>query len=118
MARGGYQLNGARVTAALRNILGHSGLSMLAGGGKTRNGAKYVSSKAGLEGFTRSLALEVGSRGITVNLLAPGFIETDMTAALSDEQTAAMLARIPLGRMGEAREVERQLFFEWRLRPT
>ena len=48
--------------------------------------ANYVSSKAGLEGFTRSLALEVGSRGITVNLLAPGFIETDMTAALSDEQ--------------------------------
>tara|TARA_B100000900_G_scaffold320297_1_gene279503 strand:+ start:1829 stop:2557 length:729 start_codon:yes stop_codon:yes gene_type:complete len=67
--------------------------------------ANYVASKAGLEGFTRSLALEVGSRGITVNLLAPGFIETDMTAALSSEQTAAMLTRIPLGRMGEAKEV-------------
>ena len=67
--------------------------------------ANYVASKAGLEGFTRSLALEVGSRGITVNLLAPGFIETDMTAALGSEQTAAMLTRIPLGRMGEAKEV-------------
>ena len=73
--------------------------------------ANYVSSKAGLEGFTRSLALEVGSRGITVNLLAPGFIETDMTAALSDEQTAAMLARIPLGRMGEAKEVAAAVSF-------
>ena len=51
------------------------------------------------------MALEVGSRGITVNLLAPGFIETDMTAALSSEQTAAMLTRIPLGRMGTAKEV-------------
>ena len=67
--------------------------------------ANYVASKAGLEGFTRSLALEVGSRGITVNLLAPGFIETDMTAALSSEQRAAMLTRIPLGRMGTAKEV-------------
>ena len=67
--------------------------------------ANYVASKAGLEGFTRSLALEVGSRGITVNLLAPGFIETDMTAALSSEQTAAMFTRIPLGRMGTAKEV-------------
>ena len=51
------------------------------------------------------MALELGSRGITVNLLAPGFIETDMTAALGSEQTAAMLTRIPLGRMGEAKEV-------------
>jgi 3-oxoacyl-[acyl-carrier protein] reductase len=67
--------------------------------------ANYVASKAGLEGFTRSLALEVGSRGITVNLLAPGFVETDMTAALGSEQTAAMLTRIPLGRMGEPKEV-------------
>ena len=67
--------------------------------------ANYVASKAGLEGFTRSLALAVGSRGITVNLLAPGFIETDMTAALNSDQTAAMLTRIPLGRMGEAKEV-------------
>ena len=73
-----------------------------------------MSSKAGLEGFTRSLALEVGSRGITVNLLAPGFIETDMTAALSDEQRAGMLARIPLGRMGDVKEIAAAVsFFEW-----
>jgi 3-oxoacyl-[acyl-carrier protein] reductase len=64
----------------------------------------YVASKAGLEGFTRSLAMEVASRGITVNAVAPGFIETDMTEALTDEQSAAMLERIPLGRMGSANE--------------
>ena len=67
--------------------------------------ANYVASKAGLEGFTRSLALEVASRGITVNLLAPGLIETDMTAELTNEQRDAMLTRIPLGRMGQANDI-------------
>lgn len=67
--------------------------------------ANYVASKAGLEGFTRSLALEVASRGITVNLLAPGFIETDMTAALTSDQRDAMLTRIPLGRMGKGNDI-------------
>ena len=67
--------------------------------------ANYVASKAGLEGFTRSLALEVASRSITVNLLAPGLIETDMTTELTNEQRDAMLTRIPLGRMGQANDV-------------
>ncbi|MBK89215.1 MAG: 3-oxoacyl-ACP reductase [Gammaproteobacteria bacterium] len=105
-------LNGAfRVTkAALRGMIkARWGRVINVGSVVARLGnpgqANYVASKAGLEGFTRSLALEVGSRGITVNLLAPGFIETDMTAALSSEQTAAMLTRIPLGRMGTAKEV-------------
>ncbi|MGB0997840.1 MAG: SDR family oxidoreductase, partial [Pseudomonadales bacterium] len=71
----------------------------------------YVASKAGLEGFTRSLALEVASRGITVNLLAPGFIETDMTAELSSDQRDAMLTRIPLGRMGEAKDIAASAVF-------
>jgi 3-oxoacyl-[acyl-carrier protein] reductase len=65
----------------------------------------YVASKAGLEGFTRSLAMEVASRGVTVNAVAPGFIQTDMTDALTQEQTKAMVNRIPLGRMGEAEEI-------------
>jgi len=65
----------------------------------------YVASKAGLEGFTRSLAAEVGSRNITVNAVAPGFIETDMTAELTAEVRAAMLERVPLGRMGAVTEV-------------
>ncbi|MEZ5550185.1 MAG: 3-oxoacyl-ACP reductase FabG [Pseudomonadales bacterium] len=67
--------------------------------------SNYVASKAGIEGFTRALAQEVGSRGITVNAVAPGFIETDMTAALPEEQVAQMLSRIPVGRMGSAVEV-------------
>ena len=111
-------LNGAfRVTkAALRNMVkARWGRIIHVGSVVARLGnpgqANYVSSKAGLEGFTRSLALEVGSRGITVNLLAPGFIETDMTAALSDEQTSAMLTRIPLGRMGQAKEVAAAVSF-------
>jgi len=65
----------------------------------------YVASKAGLEGFTRSLAAEVGSRSITVNAVAPGFIETDMTNELSADVQAAMLERVPLGRMGAVSEV-------------
>lgn len=67
--------------------------------------SNYAASKAGLEGFTRALALEVSSRNITVNAVAPGFIETDMTASLSAEQTEQLLARVPAGRMGRADEV-------------
>ena len=64
--------------------------------------ANYAAAKAGVAGMTRSLAREVGSRGITVNCVAPGFIETDMTKGLAEAQTAALLAQIPLGRLGQA----------------
>ena len=67
--------------------------------------ANYVASKAAVEGFTRALALEVGSRGVTANTVAPGFIESDMTAALNERQTTRMLERIPLGRVGRGGEV-------------
>jgi 3-oxoacyl-[acyl-carrier protein] reductase len=67
--------------------------------------ANYCASKAGVEGMTRSLARELGSRHITVNSVAPGFIATDMTKALNEQQTAAMLAQIPLCRLGEPREI-------------
>jgi len=62
----------------------------------------YASAKAALIGFTKSLAQEVGSRNITVNCVAPGFIETDMTRALSEEQTRKLLENVPLGRLGKA----------------
>ena len=62
--------------------------------------ANYAATKAGVIGFTKSLAREVGSRGITVNAVAPGFIDTDMTRALSEEQRGKLLEQIPLGRLG------------------
>jgi 3-oxoacyl-[acyl-carrier protein] reductase len=73
--------------------------------------ANYAASKAGLEGFGRALAREVGSRAITVNAVAPGFIDTDMTRELSDAQREAMLAQIPLGRLGQAEEIAKVVAF-------
>jgi 3-oxoacyl-[acyl-carrier protein] reductase len=67
--------------------------------------ANYAAAKAGVVGLTKSLARELGSRNITVNCVAPGFIDTDMTRALSEEQRGALLAQIPLGRLGEAADV-------------
>lgn len=65
----------------------------------------YAAAKAGLIGFSKSLAREVGSRGITVNAVAPGFIDTDMTRALAEEQKSALLQQIPLGRLGAPEEI-------------
>ena len=67
--------------------------------------SNYAAAKSGLAGFGKSLAREVASRGITVNAVAPGFIETDMTRALDESQKTALLSNIPLGRMGQAAEV-------------
>ena len=67
--------------------------------------ANYAAAKAGVVGMTKSLARELGSRNITVNCVAPGFIDTDMTRALSDEQKKALLANIPLGRLGMPQDV-------------
>ena len=73
--------------------------------------ANYAAAKAGVAGMTRSLARELGSRGITVNCVAPGFIETDMTRSLPEAQSAALLAQIPLGRLGQASEVAHAVAF-------
>jgi len=73
--------------------------------------ANYAAAKAGILGFTKSLARELGSRGITVNAVAPGFIDTDMTRALSEEQRAALLRQIPLGRLGTPAEVAAAVLF-------
>jgi 3-oxoacyl-[acyl-carrier protein] reductase len=73
--------------------------------------ANYAAAKAGILGFTKSLARELGSRGITVNAVAPGFIDTDMTRALSEEQRAALLRQIPIGRLGTAAEVAAAVLF-------
>jgi 3-oxoacyl-[acyl-carrier protein] reductase len=67
--------------------------------------ANYAAAKAGVAGMTRALARELGSRGITVNCVAPGFIETDMTAALPEEQQKALLGQIPLGHLGKPADI-------------
>jgi 3-oxoacyl-[acyl-carrier protein] reductase len=73
--------------------------------------ANYAAAKAGLLGFTKSLARELGSRGITANAVAPGFIDTDMTRALSEEQRVALLRQIPAGRLGTPAEVAAAVLF-------
>jgi 3-oxoacyl-[acyl-carrier protein] reductase len=73
--------------------------------------ANYAASKAGLLGFTKSVAREVASRGITVNAVAPGFIETDMTAAMTDKAREAVVSAIPMGRVGDARDVAAAVAF-------
>jgi 3-oxoacyl-[acyl-carrier protein] reductase len=67
--------------------------------------ANYAAAKAGILGFTKSLAREVGSRGITVNAIAPGFIDTDMTRSLTEAQRAALNGQIPLGRLGQPADI-------------
>lgn len=67
--------------------------------------SNYAATKAGIDGFTRSLGAEIGGRGITVNSVAPGFIQTDMTHELPEEQKAALLSKIPAGRLGSADEI-------------
>ena len=71
----------------------------------------YAAAKAGLEGFGRALAREVGSRSITVNAVAPGFIDTDMTRDLPEAQREALLTQIPLGRLGQAQEIANVVCF-------
>lgn len=73
--------------------------------------ANYAAAKAGVAGMTRALARELGSRGVTVNCVAPGFIETDMTAALPEEQQKALLGQIPLGHLGKPADVAHAVAF-------
>ena len=73
--------------------------------------ANYVASKAGIIGLTKAVAKELASRGITVNAVAPGFIETDMTASLPDKAREAMVTQIPLGRAGTARDIAAAVLF-------
>lgn len=73
--------------------------------------ANYAAAKAGVEGFSKSMARELGSRNITVNCVAPGFIDTDMTRSLSDEQRESLVGNVPLGRLGSPEEVASAVLF-------
>jgi 3-oxoacyl-[acyl-carrier protein] reductase len=102
--------------AVLRNMMNaRSGriiqIGSVVGASGNPGQANYAAAKAGLAGFAKSLAQEVGSRGITVNVVAPGFIDTDMTRSLPESARAALLARIPLGRLGSAEDVAEAVAF-------
>ena len=80
-------------------------ISSVVGSMGNQGQANYAAAKAGVEGFTRALAREVGSRSITVNTVAPGFIETDMTRALPEQQQSFLREQIPLARLGQPEEI-------------
>ena len=80
-------------------------ISSVVGSSGNLGQANYAASKAGIEGFSRALALELGSRNITVNCVAPGFIDTDMTKEISEEHSQLLLSKIPLGRYGNPEEI-------------
>ena len=101
-----FRLARAALRVMLRNRAGRIiNIGSIVGATGNPGQANYVAAKAGLAGLTKALAQEVASRGVTVNLIAPGFIATPMTEALTDAQRAALLARIPLGRMGVPEDV-------------
>lgn len=86
-------------------------ITSVVGEGGNPGQANYAAAKAGVAGMSRALAQELGSRNITVNCVAPGFIETDMTAALPEEQQKALLAQIPLGHLGRPEDVAHAVAF-------
>jgi len=109
---GAFLLTQALLSAMLRNRWGRIiNITSVVGRTGQAGQVNYAASKAGMIGMTRSLAREVASRGITVNAVAPGYIETPMTAVLDEKQRAAMMTAIPLGRPGTDLEIAQSVAF-------
>lgn len=101
-----YRLSKACLRAMMKARHGRIvNIASVVGASGNAGQTNYAAAKAGMIGFTKSLAREVGTRGITVNAVAPGFIDTDMTRALGDEQRQALLGQIPLNRLGRPEEI-------------
>ena len=101
-----FRLSKACLRGMMKERLGRIiSISSVIGAMGNAGQVNYAAAKAGMEGFSRSLAREVGSRGITVNVVAPGFIQTDMTQALNEEQRSELLKSIPLQKLGEPQDI-------------
>ena len=109
---GAFRLTKAAVKGMMKQRWGRIiNISSVVGAMGNPGQANYCATKAGIEGFTRSLAYELGSRGITSNAVAPGYIATDMTDELTDDQKDVMLKNIPSGRMGEPEDIAAAVAF-------
>jgi 3-oxoacyl-[acyl-carrier protein] reductase len=109
---GVFRMSKACVRGMMKNRHGRIiSVSSVVGALGNAGQTNYAAAKAGIEGFSRALAREVASRGITVNVVAPGFIDTDMTRALNDEQRAALAAQIPVARLGLPEDIAAAVAF-------
>ncbi len=107
-----YKLSQAVLRGMMKNRSGRIiNISSVVGHMGNAGQTNYAAAKAGINGFTKSLAQEVGSRGITVNSIAPGFIDTDMTRALDDAQREALLKHIPLAKLGQPQDIAQAVCF-------
>jgi 3-oxoacyl-[acyl-carrier protein] reductase len=107
-----YRMSKAVVRGMMKKRAGRIiSISSVVGASGNPGQTNYAAAKAGLVGFTKSLAREIGSRGVTVNAVAPGFIDTDMTRELDDKQKDSLLTQIPLGRLGSPDEIAAAVVF-------